>query len=332
MQPYLDLVRDIFEHGSWQQNRTGTRTLSLPGAALRFDLAQGFPAVTTKKLAFKSAIGELVGFLRGHRNAAQFRALGCKVWDQNANENERWLANPYRLGADDLGPVYGVQWRQWPAYKLLDAAHGKQVDDAIARGYRVVAEVAEVAEFAASGEASARKVLLYKAIDQLRECLDKIEADPSDRRILFHGWNWAQLEEMALPPCHLLYQFLPNPSRREISLCLYIRSNDVGLGTPFNLAEGAALLHLVGRLTGYAPRWFNYFIGDAHIYENHVEMLREQLRRTPFPPPRLVLSDRIPDRAVTGRYEPEWLEQVEPSDFTLEGYRHHDPLTAPMAV
>jgi thymidylate synthase len=323
MKSYLDLVRDIFENGSWQENRTGTRTLSLPGAALRFDLSKGFPAVTTKKLAFKSAIGELVGFLRGRRSAADFRALGCKVWDQNANENERWLANPYRLGEDDLGPVYGVQWREWPAYKLLDAAASAQLEDALARGYRRVADLQD---------GGVRKVLLYKAVDQLRECLDKIIDNPSDRRILFHGWNCAQLEEMALPPCHLLYQFLPNPSRREISLCLYIRSNDVGLGTPFNLAEGAALLHLVGRLTGYAPRWFNYFIGDAHIYENHVPMLEEQLRREPLPAPRLVLSERIPDRAVTGRYEPQWLEQVEPADFVLEGYRHHEPITAPMAV
>lgn len=111
MKQYLDLVQSILDQGAWQENRTGVRTLSLPGAALRFDLQQGFPAVTTKKLAFKSAIGEMVGFLRATRSAAQFRALGCKVWDQNANENEQWLANPYREGPDDLGPVYGVQWR-----------------------------------------------------------------------------------------------------------------------------------------------------------------------------------------------------------------------------
>ncbi len=137
---------------------------------------------------------------------------------------------------------------------------------------------------------------------------------------------------MALPPCHLLYQFLANPATRELSLCLYIRSNDVGLGTPFNLAEGAALTHLVARLTGYEPRWFTYFIGDAHIYETHVDMLREQLGRDPLPAPRLRLSDRIPAYADTGRYEPEWLERLEPGDFSLEDYRHHAPLTAPMAV
>ncbi|MCT7307122.1 thymidylate synthase [Ralstonia wenshanensis] len=328
MKQYLDLVQDIFDNGSWQENRTGIRTKSIPGAMMKFDLQEGFPAVTTKKLAFKSAVGELVGFLRGYRSAADFRALGCKVWDQNANENAQWLASPFRLQENDLGPVYGVQWRQWPAYKLIDSSLPKsedQIQDALARGYRQIGNI-EDRENGTSG------TLLYKAIDQLRQCLDTITKDPGNRRILFHGWNWAQLEEMALPPCHLLYQFLVNRSKREINLCLYIRSNDVGLGTPFNLTEGAALLHLIGRLTGYTPRWFTYFIGDAHIYENHVDMLQEQLKREPFPAPRLILSDRIPDYAVTGNYEPEWLEKVEPGDFTLEGYQHHAPLTAPMAV
>jgi thymidylate synthase len=323
MKPYLDLVRSVLDQGSWQDNRTGVRTISLPGMAMRFDLQQGFPAVTTKKLAFKTAVGELVGFLRGSRNAAEFRALGCKVWDQNANENAAWLANPYRLGEDDLGPVYGVQWRAWPAYKLLAAADTAQIEHALTQGWQVIAPLDD------HGEA---KVLLYKAVDQLRRCLDTIISNPADRRIIFHGWNWAQLDEMALPPCHLLYQFLPNVAKREISLALYIRSNDLGLGTPFNLTEGAALLHLVGRLTGFTPRWFSYFIGDAHIYENHLPMLQEQLTREPYAAPQLQLSDRIPAYAETGRYEPEWLERVEPSDFSLLGYQHHAPLTAPMAV
>jgi len=328
MKQYLDLVRQIFDQGTWQDNRTGVRTLSIPGAMMKFDLQQGFPAVTTKKLAFKSAIGEMVGFLRASRNAAEFRALGCKVWDQNANENRQWLENPYRLQQDDLGPVYGVQWREWPAYKLIDLTlptSQAQVADALKHGYQQLGVID-------TGDHPKPHALLYKAVDQLRQCLDTIMRDPGSRRILFHGWNWAQLEEMALPPCHLLYQFLVNQSQREISLCLYIRSNDVGLGTPFNLTEGAALLHLVGRLTGYTPRWFTYFIGDAHLYENHVEMLQEQLKREPYPAPQLILSDRIPAYAETGRYEPEWLERVEPEDFRLEGYQHHAPLTAPMAV
>ena len=142
----------------------------------------------------------------------------------------------------------------------------------------------------------------------------------------------AVLEEIALPACHLLYQFLPNVTRREISLCLYIRSNDVGLGTPFNLTEGAALLHLVGRLTGYTPRWFTYFIGDAHIYENQLDMLQQQLTREPYPSPRLEIAERVPEYAKTGVYEPQWLDRIEPSDFALVGYQHHEPLTAPMAI
>ncbi len=323
MKQYLDLVRTILETGSWQENRTGTRTISIPGAMMRFDLQTGFPAVTTRRLAFKSAVGEMVGFLRASKSAAEFRALGCKVWDQNANENTQWLANPYRQGEDDLGEIYGVQWRKWPAYKSLDAAKEAQVADAVQKGYAVVAKFSEN---------GTEKVLLYKAVDQLRQCLDTIVNNPSDRRILFHGWNCAQLDEMALPPCHLLYQFLPNASKKELSLCLYIRSNDVGLGTPFNITEGAVLLSLVGRLTGYAPRWLTYFIGDAHIYENHLDMLNEQLRRDPLPAPRLVIADRIPEFAKTKQYQPEWLERVEPSDFSLEGYLHHPPLTAPMAV
>lgn len=330
MQPYLELVQTIFEQGSWQENRTGVRTLSLPGAMLRFDLQHGFPAVTTKKLAFNAAMAELTGFLRGYRNAADFRALGCKVWDQNANLNNHWLSNPSRLGQDDLGAIYGVQWRQWPAYKLidLDQPGGPALcAEAIRQGYRDLGLVEH-----GGPDGSPRGLLFYKAIDQLKYCLDTIMANPSDRRILFHAWNPAQLDEMALPPCHLLYQFLVNAAQGEISLCLYVRSNDIGLGAPFNIAEGAALLHLVGRLTGYRPRWFSYFIGDAHIYENHLDMLKEQLSRAPLPLPKLVIDPRIPEYAQTGLYEPEWLENIEPGDFKLENYRHHDPLTAPMAV
>ena len=323
MQQYQELIQTVIDTGSWQDNRTGIRTLSVPGAMMRFDLNNGFPAVTTKKLAFKSVIGELCAFLRASRSAADFRALGCKVWDQNANENQQWLNNPYRLGTDDLGPVYGVQWRQWPGYKLLDATDSAQIAAAQSNGYAIVAPLEED---------GVQKILLYKAIDQLRECLDTIVHNPGSRRILFHGWNPAVLDQVALPACHLLYQFIPNPTTKELSMCLYVRSNDLGLGTPFNLAEGAALMHIVGRLTGYKPRWFSYFIGDAHIYENHMDMVQEQLKRKPYPLPQLVISDRVPDYAQTGKYEPEWLEKIEPSDFSLEGYQHHAPITAPMAV
>ena len=211
MRQYLDLLRDVLAAGAWQENRTGIRTLTIPGAMLRFDLLnEGFPAITTRKLAFKAAMGELVGFLRAARHAGDFRGLGCKVWDRNANENPQWLANPYRSGADDLGDIYGVQWRRWPAYKVLEAVNQAQIEDAQKRGFRLITRF--------SHEDGRDKVLLYKAVDQLRQCLDTIMTDPTDRRILFHGWNPAQLEQMALPPCHLLYQFLPNVARKELGI------------------------------------------------------------------------------------------------------------------
>jgi thymidylate synthase len=323
MQQYLRLVETILGEGTWQENRTGVRTIGIAGASMRFDLADGFPAVTTRRLPFKSAVAELIAFLRASRSAADFRALGCKVWDQNANENAQWLANPYRRGPDSLGEIYGYQWRQWPAYKLLEFDERAQIDDALSRGYRAIGEVVDE---------GTTKMLLHKAVDQVRQCLDTIIDNPSSRRILFHAWNCAEIEQMALPPCHLLYQFLPNAGKRELSLCLYVRSNDMGLGAPFNVCEAALMLSLAARLTGYTPRFLSYFIGDAHIYESHLDMLREQLAREPFAPPRLVIADRVPAFTKTGEYEPEWLDRVEPADFSLENYRHHPPLTAPMAV
>ena len=140
MKQYLELVRDVIENGTLQGNRTGVRTISLPGAMLRFDLQKGFPAITTRKLAFKSAIGEMVGFLRGVKNAGEFRELGCKVWDQNANENAQWLANPFRQGDDDLGEIYGVQWRKWPAYKQIPLSNTAAIEQTLSNGYKQIAQ------------------------------------------------------------------------------------------------------------------------------------------------------------------------------------------------
>ncbi len=323
MKQYLDLVRTILDTGTWQENRTGIRTISMPGGDVAIRSAAGLPAVTTKRLAFKSAVGELVGFLRASRSAAEFRALGCKVWDANANENPQWLANPYREGPDDLGDVYGVQWRKWPAYKVIGTTASAQLEDAAARGF----SRSPSSKKAAAARCCFTRPSINCASVSTRSC-----RIPQIASILFHAWNPALLDEIALPACHLLYQFVPNVARREISLCLYIRSNDIGLGTPFNLTEGAALLHLVGRLTGYTPRWFTYFIGDAHIYENQLDMLQQQLTREPYPSPRFTIAERVPEYAKTSVYEPQWLEKIEPSDFALVGYQHHEPLTAPMAI
>ena len=323
MRQYLDLAERVLEDGYWQTNRTGIRCRVLPGQHLRFDLAEHFPAITTRRLAFKSAMGELVAFLRASTNAARFRELGTKVWDANANQNAQWLANPYREGEDDLGPVYGAQWRAWPAFKRIDATHTARLDAARAAGYRAIGT-----EETPAGPVT----VLHREIDQLRGCLDAIVTNPTDRRILFHAWNPAMLDAMALPPCPMLVQFHPNVEARELSTSVFIRSSDIGLGLVANLVQYSALLALMAKLSGYTPRFASFTLADAHVYENQIPMITEQLAREPFEAPRLVISDRIPDMRDTGRYEPRWLDQVEPSDFALEGYRHHPPLTAPMAV
>jgi thymidylate synthase len=332
MRQYLDTLKLVLDQGTWLESRTGIRRISFPGVAMRFDLAEGFPAVTTRKLPFKSAIGELCAFLRGATSAAQFRALGSRVWDQNANENQAWLENPYRAGEDDLGPIYGAQWRSWDAYKVLRAGDRAKVVDAVRRGYKSLAYFDNHDRVELDGESHETVGIYHRKVDQLRECLDTIMSNPDDRRILFHAWNPAQLDEMALPPCHLLYQFLPNSAKRELSMSVYIRSNDLGLGAPFNICEAAALLSLVARLTGYSARWLAYFVGDAHIYENQMEMVEAMLEREPYLAPHLVIDERVPDYRVSGVYAPEWLDRVEPADFRLEGYRHHASLTAAMAV
>jgi len=319
MQPYLDLLQRILEQGHWQENRTGIRTRAISGASLRFDLREGFPAVTTRRLPFKTFMGELVAFLRGSHSAAQFRALGSGIWDANANRNAQWLGNPNRRGEDDLGRIYGVQWRDWQGWRNVPAG-SPQLAAALEQGWEL------------RGRLDDGSLMVSRRIDQLRDCLDKLIHNPADRRILFHAWNPAELELMALPPCHLLYQFNATLETRTLSLCLYQRSVDAPLGLVGNLAEAAALLTLFARLSGFTPGWLNWFGADVHIYENQLDMVHTQLGRSPFPAPRLVLDARVPDHAQTGIYAPQWLEQVEPGDFQLADYQHHPPLTAPMAV
>ena len=323
MKKYLDLLKTVLTTGKWQQNRTGIRTISAPGQMLKFDLQEGFPAMTTRKLAVKTGAGELVGFLRAESSAAGFRALGCKVWDQNANENKQWLENPYREGPDHLGDIYGVQWRKWPAYKQIPAANEAQLNDALDRGYEIISERLVDDKIV---------LILFKEIDQVRECLDKIVYNPEDRRILFHGWNPAVLDQIALPSCHLLYQFHANKELKELSMTLFIRSSDGGLGLPLNVHEAGLLLSLMSHLSGYTPRLLTIMLGDSHIYENQLDMVNEQFNREPYASPRLRISERVPAFAETGVYQPEWLDLIEPSDFILEDYKHHAPLTAAMAV
>lgn len=338
-QNYLNTIQDVLDNGTWQKNeRTGELCCTLDGAMTRFDISQAFTcAVTTKKLAWKSITGEFCGFLRGVTSAADFRTLGSKVWDQNANENAQWLANAFRKGEDDLGDVYGAQWRRWPAYRVLelgehDSPKAKQLE---AQGWKREGWVDPTEGWGFSG------ILYSKEIDQLGDCIRKLILTPSDRRILFHGWNPAKLGEIALPACHLLYQFLPNVARRELSLAIYIRSWDTFLGGPFNIAEGGLLLELVSRLTGFKAKRVTIFSGDTHVYENHLPMVQEQLKREPFDSPRLVIDRFIPTseemaliRDPNTRVDVaiDYINKVEPYHFKLDGYIHHPELKAPMAV
>ena len=251
MQQYLNLLQQVLNEGTWQSNRTGIATKRIDGAMLQFDMAKGFPAMTTKKLAFNAVKGELIGFIRGVTNAAQFRQLGCKVWDQNANENEQWLSSPYRDGQDDLGRIYGAQWRDWSFVGYNDSP-------------------------------------CY--IDQLATLIDTIKKDPTNRRMLVTAWNPGELKRMALPPCHLLFQVLIDVSSNRLSLCMYQRSCDMFLGIPFNIASYALLLHILAKATGYLPGRLTMFLADVHIYENHIYQVELQLTRKPIALPQLFIT------------------------------------------
>lgn len=295
MRNYHALLQQILDEGQWEENRTGIRTKTIPGAMLKFDLREGFPAITTKKLAWKQVVGELIGFLRGVSNAADFRDLGCTVWDQNANENQAWLANPSRKGEDDLGRVYGVQWREWQKAK----EHGPTGFD--------------------------------DTIDQVAIALDKVRNNPQDRRIIVSAWNPGELDQMALPPCHMLFQLLPR-SDSTLHMTMYQRSCDMFLGIPFNIASYALLLELFALWTGRQAATLTMFLADVHIYENHIEQVQEQLTRVEYPAPTLDISEIFPPGCENMSLE-DLLNCLDtPDDVQLVNYQHHPALKAPMAV
>jgi thymidylate synthase len=264
MRQYLDLMEHILTRGADKRDRTGTGTLSVFGHQIRFDLAEGFPLVTTKKLHVKSIIHELLWFLRGDTNVKYLNDHGVSIWDEWADER------------GDLGPVYGQQWRSWPA---------------------------------ADGG----------AIDQMARVLEAIRRNPDSRRLIVSAWNPAEVDKMALPPCHCLFQFYVAQGR--LSCQMYQRSADVFLGVPFNIASYALLTLMVAQVTGLKPGDFVHTLGDAHLYLNHLEQARLQLARSPRPLPRMHLNPAVRD-LFGFRYE----------DFALEGYEPHPHIRAQVAV
>lgn len=275
MQQYHDRLMEVLTFGYQTGNRTTEPALTLPyGAIFRFDMKDGFPAVTTKRLFFKGCKGEYIGFLRGCTSAAEFAALGCTWWEKDANTNSEWLASPYRTCNGDLGRVYGAQWRRWRTSK----------------GF----------------------------IDQVQNALALIRHNPENRRIIISAWRPDEFQQMALPPCHVLYRFQVDRARGELHMSVYQRSSDMFLGVPMNIAGGALMLHLFAAATGLTPRWFTHHLDDTHIYLNAVEAVTEQIENFHYEPPQLVISRDLFDVDANG------LAAIEPSEIQLVNYQCHD--------
>ena len=264
MQQYLDLLRTIRDHGARKDDRTGTGTLSVFGHQMRFDLAAGFPVLTTKKLHIRSIIHELLWFLKGDTNVAYLHEHDVTIWDEWADEK------------GDLGPVYGAQWRTW---RTANGGH----------------------------------------VDQIQRALDLLRKDPNSRRNIVSAWNVGELEQMALQPCHALFQFYVAQGR--LSCQLYQRSADVFLGVPFNIASYALLIHMMAQQTDLTPGELVWTGGDCHLYLNHLAQVDLQLTREPLPLPKLLIKRRPPS-LFDYRFE----------DFELEGYHAHPSIKAPIAV
>jgi thymidylate synthase len=261
---YLDLLAEVLQSGARKTDRTGTGTLSVFGRQLRFNLADSFPLLTTKKLHTKSILTELLWFLRGDTNVKWLQERGVSIWDEWADEN------------GDLGPVYGYQWRHW---RTPDG----------------------------------------REIDQIQNLVSSLKSKPDSRRHIVSAWNPADVDKMALPPCHALFQFYV--ANGKLSCQMYQRSADLFLGVPFNIASYAALTLMVAQVTDLRPGEFVLTLGDAHIYLNHLEQVREQLTRSPRPFPKLKLNPAVKE-LLDFRYE----------DFTLEAYDPHPAIKAPIAV
>lgn len=264
MRQYLDLLQHVMDHGTDRDDRTGTGTRSVFGYQARYDLSDGFPLVTTKKVYTKSIIAELLWFLRGDTNIAWLHEQDVHIWDEWADEN------------GDLGPVYGKQWRSWPV---------------------------------PGGD----------SIDQIKNVVHSITNNPDSRRHIVSAWNPSEVDTMALPPCHTMFQFYV--ANGKLSCQLYQRSADILLGVPFNIASYALLTHLIAHVTKLDVGDFVHTFGDAHIYHNHFDQVRTQLTRTPHPLPTLRLNPKISD-----------LDSVQMADIVIDNYTHDAALPAPIAV
>jgi thymidylate synthase len=277
---YLDLLRLVLENGRARADRTGVGTKALFGGQLRFDLRTGFPLLTTKKMHLKSIIHELLWFVRGETHVGSLQEVGVTIWDEWATEA---MTAKFGRSKGDLGPVYGHQWRNFGATLNADGTYKPD------------------------------------GVDQLLRVLRDIRENPMSRRLLVTGWNPKEADQVALPPCHTLFQF--HVQDGELSCHLYQRSGDIFLGVPFNIASYALLTLMVAHVTGLRPGDFVHSFGDLHLYNNHVDQAREQLSREPRPPPRMLIG-----------VERKNLFDFRFEDFTLEAYHPHAAIKAPVAI
>lgn len=273
MKQYHDLLQYILDNGDERVDRTGVGTKSVFGQQMRFNMQDGFPAITTKKLAFNSVKAELLWFLKGSSDVKELQGMGCHIWDANA-EADYW--KPKARFDGDLGRVYGVQWRSW------EGLNGKK-------------------------------------IDQLKEVIEKIKNNPTDRRMIVTAWNPGEIDQMALPPCHMFFQFFV--AKNKLSLSMYQRSADMFLGVPFNIASYSLLLHMVAQVTGLEAGEFVHVLGDTHIYLNHIDQVKEQLKRDEYTLPKLWLNPEIKD-----------IDSFTMDDIKLVDYKYHPSIKAEMAV
>jgi thymidylate synthase len=303
-QQYLTALREVLETGTRRDDRTGVGTIAKFGMQQRYDLSQGFPAITTKKLAWKAVVGELLWFIEGSGDERRLAEIthGTRdgvvtIWTPNA------LAGYWKPKAKfegDLGRVYGVQWRHWRAIKVRES--NGSFKDSFGNAYRRVGNNIEVNE-----------------VDQLRLLIDGIKADPYGRRHILSAWNPGELDAMALPPCHCFAQFYVADNR--LSCQMYQRSCDMFLGVPFNIASYSLLTHMIAHVCGLEVGEFVHVLGDAHIYLDHIEQVNEQLKREPLPAPTLWLNPEIND-----------ITKFTMADIRLENYQSHDIIKAKMAV
>jgi thymidylate synthase len=282
MRQYLDLLSELLEHGAVREDRTGTGTRGLFGRQLHFDLAAGFPLLTTKKLHLKSILHELLWFLSGDTRVEPLQEKGVRIWNEWATEEQ---CARFGRSAGDLGPVYGHQWRNFGATRKADGTYERD------------------------------------GVDQIANVVELIRTDPWSRRLIVSGWNPQEADQVALPPCHTLFQFHVDATGKRLSCQLYQRSADIFLGVPFNIASYSLLTMMIAQVCDLQPGTFVHTFGDVHLYSNHIEQAKEQLSRTPGPLPTMTINPDVKD-LFAFRYE----------DFELSDYNAAPSIKAPVAV